>query len=143
MKRELVNPNSVQSKIMADQNKEAREIYELIQKVGKGKRRHQLSLSKANKKVIYKMMKEMSIMMASQGAINKNFQEFLKHLEAEAQFGKNFRVSYEELTLLRKVISLSMRELMHSQLKWYQLLKRFSMHVMLAQYRNLLKVLNV
>lgn len=142
MKRELLNSNNLQNR-MVDQNKEAREIYELIQKVGKGKRRHQLTLSKANKKVIYKMMKEMSNMMSSQGAIGKNFQEFLSHLESESKFGKNFRVSYEELTLLRKVISLSMKELMHNQLKWYQLLKRFSMYVMLAQYRNLLKVLNV
>ena len=52
------------------------------------------------------------------------------------------KVSYEELEFLKKMLSDSVKGMEDIKFKWYQILKKSMVKVMLKQYKILLKTIN-
>lgn len=112
----------------------------VLQKIGKGKRKYTIKLEKANKKFLAKFVDEIKKQFAGQeGTQQQGVLDFFDYLKAQCEMKSRteVRVSYEELDFLKKMVGDSIRGMEGMEFKWYQLIKKMMMKVMLTQYKQL------
>lgn len=117
-----------------------------IQKIGKGKRKYNVKIDKTSKKYLAKIVEELKKQMGAY-ALNpqtKGVTDYMNYLENECKKKNDapIAMSFEELEFLRKTLSDSVKAMETMEFKWYQLLRKMLMKVMLSQHKYILQELN-
>ena len=103
MKGKAANPNTVTNMTLVNAKSQSKAA-SLIQKIGKGKRKAKVELSKGNMKYLGKLVKEMKKQMLPYEKQAGNVFTFLNYLEKEAQ-SKSKRITlmlaFEELDKIK------------------------------------------
>ncbi|MGL4403612.1 MAG: hypothetical protein ACRCTS_07855 [Fusobacteriaceae bacterium] len=119
----------------------------LMQKIGKGKRKYSLALDKNEKKFLGKFLEEgkkqfdPSVPGASQMKPVADFFEYMISI-CNSKDKSEIRFSFEELEFFKKMLSDSVKGMEGMSFKWYQLIRKSMAKVMVKQYRELLKKIN-
>ena len=129
----MVNQNTINDMTLVNAKSQAK-MTQLIQKIGKGKRRVKVTLSKSTRSYLTKMLEEMKKQMAVYEKQLPNLFQFFNYLEKEArivkqnkkQKTKDIVLSYEELDFLKIQIKETIKGIdnLKSSLKWYNLVKK-------------------
>ena len=129
----MVNQNTINDMTLVNAKSQAK-MTQLIQKIGKGKRRVKVTLSKSTRSYLIKMLEEMKKQMAVYEKQLPNLFQFFNYLEKEArivkqnkkQKTKDIVLSYEELDFLKTQIKETIKGIdnLKSSLKWYNLVKK-------------------
>ena len=129
----MVNQNTINDMTLVNAKSQAK-MTQLIQKIGKGKRRVKVTLSKSTRSYLIKMLEEMKKQMAVYEKQLPNLFQFFNYLEKEArivkqnkkQKTKDIVLSYEELDFLKIKIKETIKGIdnLKSSLKWYNLVKK-------------------
>ena len=129
----MVNQNTINNMTLVNAKSQAK-MTQLIQKIGKGKRRVKVTLSKSTRSYLIKMLEEMKKQMAVYEKQLPNLFQFFNYLEKEArivkqnkkQKTKDIVLSYEELDFLKIQIKETIKGIdnLKSSLKWYNLVKK-------------------
>ena len=129
----MVNQNKINDMTLVNAKSQAK-MTQLIQKIGKGKRRVKVTLSKSTRSYLIKMLEEMKKQMAVYEKQLPNLFQFFNYLEKEArivkqnkkQKTKDIVLSYEELDFLKIQIKETIKGIdnLKSSLKWYNLVKK-------------------
>ena len=144
MKTQKVNPSTMNpmemnniSSMMSSMN--------LIQKIGKSKRKYNVEIGKNEKKFLAKFLEEAKKQFpsGSDSGVKPliNFFDYLIEICKNKKINE-IKLSYEELEFLKKMLSDSVKGMEDMKFKWYQFLKKSMVKVMLKQYRMLLKTIN-
>lgn len=145
MKGKAANPNTVTNMTLVNAKSQSKAA-SLIQKIGKGKRKAKVELSKGNMKYLGKLVKEMKKQMLPYEKQAANVFTFLNYLEKEAQ-SKSKRItlmlSFEELDFLKMQVKESTKavEELRLTLKWYNLAKKFIYGLLVKQNKYFLEEL--
>ena len=145
MKGKVANPNTIDDKAFANVKSQSK-ITSLIQKIGKGKRKVKVELSKGNMKYLAKLVKEMKKQMLPYEKQASNVFAFLNYLEKEAQSKSkkiNLTLSYEELDFLKMQVRESTKavEDLKQNLKWFNLMKKMVYNLVIKQNKYFLEEL--
>ena len=129
----MVNQNTINDMTLVNAKSQAK-MTQFIQKIGKGKRRVKVTLSKSTRSYLIKMLEEMKKQMAVYEKQLPNLFQFFNYLEKEArivkqnkkQKTKDIVLSYEELDFLKIQIKETIKGIdnLKSSLKWYNLVKK-------------------
>ena len=129
----MVNQNTINDMTLVNAKSQAK-MTQLIQKIGKGKRRVKVTLSKSTRSYLIKMLEEMKKQMAVYEKQLPNLFQFFNYLEKEARIVKQNKKqktkdivwSYEELDFLKIQIKETIKGIdnLKSSLKWYNLVKK-------------------
>ena len=129
----MVNQNTINDMTLVNAKSQAK-MTQLMQKIGKGKRRVKVTLSKSTRSYLIKMLEEMKKQMAVYEKQLPNLFQFFNYLEKEArivkqnkkQKTKDIVLSYEELDFLKIQIKETIKGIdnLKSSLKWYNLVKK-------------------
>ena len=129
----MVNQNTINDMTLVNAKSQAK-MTQLIQKIGKGKRRVKVTLSKSTRSYLIKMLEEMKKQMAVYEKQLPNLFQFFNYLEKEVrivkqnkkQKTKDIVLSYEELDFLKIQIKETIKGIdnLKSSLKWYNLVKK-------------------
>ena len=129
----MVNQNTINDMTLVNAKSQAK-MTQLIQKIGKGKRRVKVTLSKSTRSYLTKMLEEMKKQMAVYEKQLPNLFQFFNYLEKEVrivkqnkkQKTKDIVLSYEELDFLKIQIKETIKGIdnLKSSLKWYNLIKK-------------------
>lgn len=129
----MVNPNTVNDMTLVNAKAQAK-MSQLVQKIGKGKRRVRVTLSKSTRSYLVKMLEEMKKQMSAYEKQLPNLFQFFNYLEKEIQITKenkkektkNVQLSYEELDFLKIQIKETIKGItnLSSSLKWYNFIKK-------------------
>lgn len=116
----------------------------IIQKIGKGKKKYSVTLEKADKKFLGKFIDEAKKQFTGADDQAKNILEFFNYIKSicDSKEKKELRLSFEELEFLKKILTESVRGMETMTFKWWQLLRKAMVKIMLKQYRDLLKKIN-
>lgn len=115
----------------------------ILQKIGKGKRKYSIKLEKNHKKFLAGFMvdikKEFEKTYANVPQM-KGVLSFLDYIKTSCENKdlKELNVSYEEFDFLKRMLMDNLRGMEAMQLKWYQLIKKATLKMMKAQYRDIL-----
>ena len=145
MKGKAANPNTVTNMTLVNAKSQSKAA-SLIQKIGKGKRKAKVELSKGNMKYLGKLVKEMKKQMLPYEKQAGNVFTFLNYLEKEAQ-SKSKRItlmlSFEELDFLKMQVKESTKAIedLRLNLKWYNLFKKFMYGLLVKQNKYFLEEL--
>lgn len=145
MKGKIVNPNNITDMDMINAKNQA-SMVSILQKVGKGKRRQEVKLSKSSQKyleqVISEMRKQMSMYEKQLPNVFSFFEYIEKTLKADKKKPKekSILLSFEEYDLLVKQMRDVIRGLENEKkkLKWYNFLKKIMYSTMQKQTEGLL-----
>lgn len=115
----------------------------ILQKIGKGKRKYSIKLEKNHKKFLARFMvdikKEFEKTYANvpqmKGVLG--FLDYIK-VSCENKELKELNVSYEEFDFLKRMLMDNLKGMEAMQLKWYQLIKKATLKMMKAQYKDIL-----
>ena len=119
----------------------------LMQKIGKGKRKYSVALDKNEKKSLGKFLEEgkkqfdPSVPGAAQMKPVAEFFEYMISI-CNSKDKSEVRFSFEELEFFKKMLSDSVKGMEGMNFKWYQLIRKSMAKVMVKQYRELLKKIN-
>lgn len=129
----MVGSNTVNDMTLVNAKSQAK-MTELMQKIGKGKRRVKVTLSKSTRSYLTKMLEEMKKQMSIYEKQLPNLFQFFNYLEKEVrivkqnkkQKTKDIILSYEELDFLKIQIKETIKGIdnLKSSLKWYNLIKK-------------------
>lgn len=127
----MVNPKTVNDMTIVNLRAQSK-MNQLVQKVGKGKRRVKVNLSKSTGNYLTKMLGEMRKQMAVYEKQVPNVFKFFDYLEKEVKItnkkekSKEVLLSYEELDFLKIQIKETIKGINNIQgsLKWYNLIKK-------------------
>lgn len=113
-----------------------------VQKIGKGKRKYSVKLTKGTKKFLYKFIEEVEKQFASNNGM-QNVLTFFQYVKSMAKSKDRFelKVSYEEQEFLIKMVMESVKGMENVKFKWYQIVRKSMTKVMLKQYKELLEQL--
>lgn len=146
----LVNPNSITDMQMFNIKHQAR-MAQSIQKIGKSKRKVEVSLSKNSQKYLDQMIDEMKKQLAVTSNEVSNISEFFNYLKKQVHVEKgekrlkykNFNISYDEQDFLVMQIKSVIAEVekQRSNLKWYNLIKKIIFSSVLTQNEVLINEL--
>lgn len=144
MKVQKMNPNNMNPMQMNNASSMMGAM-NMMQKLGKGKRKYGIALDKNDKKFLGKFLEEAKKQFpegGEQGA--KPIVEFFDYINLICQDTNKpeLRLSFEELEFLKKMLSDSVRGMEGMSFKWYQLIRKGMVKLMLKQYRELLKKIN-
>ena len=144
MKGQKINPNKLNPMQMKSMSS-MMGMMNTMQKIGKGKRKYTVKLEKANKKFLAKFIDEIKKQFAGQETAPQqqgviDFLDYLKE-QCEMKDRTEVRVSYEELEFLKRMVADSIKGMEDMHFKWYQLIKKSMMKVMLTQYKQLFEEL--
>ena len=145
MKGKAANPNTVTNMTLVNAKSQSKAA-SLIQKIGKGKRKAKVELSKGNMKYLGKLVKEMKKQMLPYEKQASNVFTFLNYLEKEAQSKSKkitLMLSFEELDFLKMQVKESTKavEELRLTLKWYNLAKKFIYGLLVKQNKYFLEEL--
>lgn len=116
----------------------------LIQKIGKGKRKYEVNLDKNDKKFLGKFIEEAKKQFVNNGDQVKAIAEFFDYMKSicDSKEKNILKLSFEELEFLKKMLSESVRGMKTMKFKWWEFIKKSMVKVMLKQYEDLLKKIN-
>ncbi len=119
-------------------------IQNAMQRIGKGKRKYTVKISKHNKKFLGKFVEEIQKQMGSENNPQmKGVQDFLSYLKAEC--GKKsiteIKMSFDELEFLKKMVMDSVKGMEGMTYKWYQIINKLMVKTMIKSNRSLLEEL--
>jgi len=140
MKGQRVNPNNLNPMQMNNMSS-MMGMMNTMQRIGKSKRKYTIKLEKANKKFLAKFIDEIKKQFGGQETApqQQGVIDFLDYLKTQCEIKDRteVKVSFEELEFLKRMIGDSIRGMEGMQFKWYQLIKKAMMKVMLNQYKQL------
>ncbi|GLI56535.1 hypothetical protein PM10SUCC1_20490 [Propionigenium maris DSM 9537] len=140
MKGQRINPNNLNPMQMNNMSS-MMGMMNTMQRIGKSKRKYTIKLEKANKKFLAKFIDEIKKQFAGQETApqQQGVIDFLDYLKTQCEIKDRteVKVSFEELEFLKRMIGDSIRGMEGMQFKWYQLIKKAMMKVMLNQYKQL------
>lgn len=119
-------------------------MYNVIQKIGKGKRKYSITLDKADKKFLGKFLEEAKKQFSSGGEQGKPIVDFFNYIEeiCKNKDKNELRLSFEEMEFMKRMLSDSIKGMEGMSFKWWQFIKKSMLKMMLKQYRDLLKKIN-
>ncbi len=128
-----INPNTMSNTDVLNARAQA-QMTQLVQKLGKGKRRVKVSLSKPSRSYLEKMIAEMKKQMVVYEKQLPNIFQFFKYFENEVKItkenkkikNKEILLSYEELDFIKLNIKETIKgvDKMILTLKWYNFFKK-------------------
>lgn len=148
MKGKMVNPNSVTDATMMNAKNQGQYL-SMLQRIGKGKRKIEIGLSKGSQKFLLEMCKELKKQMLIYEKQLPNVFSFFSYIEKTLSSDKKrpkikkIMLSFEELDFLK----LQMRdnkkgmENLKSQLKWYNMIKKLLYSTMIKQTEQIISEL--
>ena len=129
----VMNPNSVSNMDLINQKAQFK-MQQLVQKIGKGKRKVNVTFSKMSRSYLAKMIEEMRKMMSQYEKQLPNVFSFFKYLENEVKITKankkektkNVKLSYEEVDFFKLQLKETLKgiDAQRATLKWYNLIKK-------------------
>ena len=141
MKTQRVNPNAMNPMQMNNMSS-MMGMMNSIQKIGKGKGKYSIMLDKNNKKFLAKFIDEVKKQFASSplGAQGQGVSDFFDYVKkmCEDKNQMELKVSFEEYEFLKKMVIDSIKGMEGMEFKWYQLIKKGMIKMMVKQYRELL-----
>ncbi|WP_068268116.1 viral A-type inclusion protein [Caviibacter abscessus] len=133
MKGKMINANKINDMEMFNIKNQAK-VAMLLQKIGKGKRKVEISLSKNSQKYLDQMIDELKKQMNQYKAQMGNIFEFLDYLKKQVHVEKGQKrekqkkvlLSYEEQDYLVMQAKSTIKEIdkIKAELKWYNLIKK-------------------
>lgn len=133
MKGKMINANKINDMEMFNIKNQAK-FSMILQKIGKGKRKVEVSLSKNSQKYLDQMIDELKKQMDQYKAQMGNIFEFLDYLKKNVHVNKGQKrekykkvlLSYEEQDYLVMQAKSTIKEIdkLKASLKWYNLLKK-------------------
>ena len=129
----VMNPNSVSNMDLINQKAQFK-MQQLVQKIGKGKRRVTVTFSKMSRGYVAKMIEEMKKAMAQYERQLPNLFSFFNYLEKEVKITKenkkektkDVKFSYEEIDFFKLQLNETIKgiDTQVATLKWYNLIKK-------------------
>ncbi|EEY34615.1 hypothetical protein [Pseudoleptotrichia goodfellowii] len=129
----MINPNTINDMTLMNAKVQIR-MNELLQKIGRGKRKVKVTLSKSTRSYLNKLTEEMKKQMKDYEKQRPNLFQFFNYLEKETavtkankkEKTKEITLSYEELDFLKFQIKETVKGIdnTRSKLKWYNFLKK-------------------
>lgn len=129
----VMNPNSVSNMDLINQKAQFK-MQQLVQKIGKGKRRVTITFSKMSRGYVAKMIEEMKKAMAQYERQLPNLFSFFNYLEKEVKITKenkkektkDVKFSYEEIDFFKLQLNETIKgiDTQVATLKWYNLIKK-------------------
>ena len=129
----VMNPNSVSNMDLINQKAQFK-MQQLVQKIGKGKRRVTVTFSKMSRGYAAKMIEEMKKAMAQYERQLPNLFSFFNYLEKEVKITKenkkektkDVKFSYEEIDFFKLQLNETIKgiDTQVATLKWYNLIKK-------------------
>jgi len=129
----VMNPNSVSNMDLINQKAQFK-MQQLVQKIGKGKRRVTVTFSKTSRGYVSKMIEEMKKAMAQYEKQLPNLFSFFNYLEKEVKITKenkkektkDVKFSYEEIDFFKLQLNETIKgiDTQVATLKWYNLIKK-------------------
>jgi hypothetical protein len=119
-------------------------IQNAMQRIGKGKRKYTVKLSKHNKKFLGKFIEEIQKQMGGENVPQmKGVMDFLNYLKAECNKKDvtEIKMSFDELEFLKKMLIDSIKGMEATQFKWYQIINKMMVKTMIKSNRSLLEEL--
>ncbi len=129
----MVNPNTINDMTLVNVKAQAK-MNQLVQKIGKGKRKIKVTLGKSTRSYLTKLIEEMKKQMRVYEKQLPNIFQFFGYLEKEIKITKENKkektkdvsLSFEELDFLKLQIRETIKGIdnMKTKLKWYNFLKK-------------------
>ena len=129
----MVNPNTINDMTLVNVKAQAK-MNQLVQKIGKGKRKIKVTLGKNTRSYLTKLIEEMKKQMKVYEKQLPNIFQFFGYLEKEIKITKENKkektkdvsLSFEELDFLKLQIRETIKGIdnMKTKLKWYNFLKK-------------------
>lgn len=129
----MVNPNTINDMTLVNVKAQAK-MNQLVQKIGKGKRKIKVTLGKSTRSYLTKLIEEMKKQMKVYEKQLPNIFQFFSYLEKEIKITKENKkektkdvsLSFEELDFLKLQIRETIKGIdnMKTKLKWYNFLKK-------------------
>ncbi|OQY41571.1 MAG: hypothetical protein B6227_04700 [Fusobacteriia bacterium 4572_74] len=119
-------------------------IQNAMQRIGKGKRKYTIKISKHNKKFLGKFVEEIQKQMGSEkNPQMKGVLDFLTYLKAECnkKTVTEIKMSFDELEFLKKMVIDSVKGMEGMTYKWYQIINKLMIKTMIKSNRDLLEEL--
>jgi hypothetical protein len=119
-------------------------IQNAMQRIGKGKRKYTVKISKHNKKFLGKFVEEIQKQMGSENNPQmKGVLDFLTYLKAECtkKTVTEIKMSFDELEFLKKMVVDSVKGMEGMTYKWYQIVNKLMVKTMIKSNRSLLEEL--
>ncbi|CAM3404524.1 viral A-type inclusion protein [Pseudostreptobacillus hongkongensis] len=148
MKNRVVNPNNITDMDMINAKNQA-SMVSILQRIGKAKRKKELTLSKSSQKYLLQMIGEMKKQMKIYQNQLPNLFSFFNYVEKSLQIGKKEKwpkekkllVSFDEQDLLVRQMKDVVKglEVEKSKLKWYNFAKKMMFSTMQKQTEALLE----
>lgn len=148
MKNRVVNPNNITDMDMINAKNQANMV-SILQRIGKAKRKKELTLSKSSQKYLLQMIGEMKKQMKVYQNQLPNLFSFFNYVEKSLQMGKKEKwpkekkllVSFDEQDLLVRQMKDVVKglEVEKSKLKWYNFAKKMMFSTMQKQTEALLE----
>ena len=129
----MVNPNTINDMTLVNVKAQAK-MNQIVQKIGKGKRKIKVTLGKSTRSYLTKLIEEMKKQMKVYEKQLPNIFQFFGYLEKEIKITKENKkektkdvsLSFEELDFLKLQIRETIKGIdnMKTKLKWYNFLKK-------------------
>jgi hypothetical protein len=119
-------------------------IQNAMQRIGKGKRKYSVKISKHNKKFLGKFVEEIQKQVGAENNPQmKGIADFLNYLKAECNKKEvtEIKMSFDELEFLKKMVIDSIKGMEGMTFKWYQIVNKLMMKTMIKSNRELLEEL--
>lgn len=152
MKSKMINPTKLNEMEMFNIKNQAK-MAQIMQKIGKSKRKIDITLSKSSIKYLSQVVKELKKQMISYEKQLPNLYDFFNYLEKNVTYEKGtkvpkkktFSISYDEQDYLVMQIRATIKEIenQRANLKWYNIIKKIMFSSVKTQNNLLLdEVLN-
>ncbi|MGL4392341.1 MAG: hypothetical protein ACRCSK_02755 [Fusobacteriaceae bacterium] len=143
MKQQKINPATMNPMEMNNLSS-MMSMMSLIQKIGKGKRKYEIHLDKSDKKFLSKFVDEAKKQFPGGNEPQmKPLMEFFSYLkvgcDTKSKSKAPLKISYEELEFMKKMLVDSVKGMEGMTFKWYQVLKKSMLKVLLKQYKVIVK----
>ena len=129
----VINPNSVSNMDLINAKSQAK-MQQLVQKIGKGKRKVNVTFSKMSRSYLVRLIEEMRKMMSQYEKQLPNVFSFFKYFENEVKItkenkkekNKTVKLSYEEVDFFKLQLKETLKgiDAQRAALKWYNLIKK-------------------
>ena len=129
----VINPNSVSNMDLINAKAQAK-MQQIVQKIGKGKRKVNVTFSKMSRSYLVRLIEEMRKMMSQYEKQLPNVFSFFKYFENEVKItkenkkekNKTVKLSYEEVDFFKLQLKETLKgiDTQRAALKWYNLIKK-------------------
>ena len=129
----VINPNSVSNMDLINAKAQAK-MQQIVQKIGKGKRKVNVTFSKMSRSYLVRLIEEMRKMMSQYEKQLPNVFSFFKYFENEVKItkenkkekNKTVKLSYKEVDFFKLQLKETLKgiDTQRAALKWYNLIKK-------------------